>query len=1064
MSSSEVSNAAFLSRYEKLNTAQKQAVDTIYGPVMVLAGPGTGKTEVLSMRIARLLLSEAQIQAQDILCLTYTDEATQSMRRRLLQIIGQDAHKVQINTFHGFCNSIIQSAPEYFSKQSLSPITDLEKAEMMRALLDDLPEKHPLRRLSGNVYYDSKRLLNLFDFMKQEAWSAEAISRAIDAHLAGLEANPAYRYLKSGKGYKKGDLKQAMVDEEKRRMELTRSAALLFDDYLRRMTDAGRYDYTDMILWVLQALREQPALLERYQERFQFILVDEFQDTNGAQSELLYTLTQFWEAPNMFVVGDDDQSIYEFQGARLRNIIEFYHRYEAEGVKMIVLKENYRSSQAILDRAAASIQNNLQRLIYQLKDLELDKIILSKNPRFSGPESFPKPVVRIYTNTLQEAAHVAEQIAMLQKSGTPLHEVAVLYAQHKQADLLISLLQRKGIPYNVKLPMDVLEMPVVQHILSLLRYLEGERRKPFSEEATLFELLHAPWYGIKPTDLAQIALYINSQPKSKQTRWRFVLGNALLLESSSRNLRSEEAPSGLCLDTPKPLQRVGTFLENALQQVSAWPLPLLLEKILKEAGIIDYVLRGKEYVWDIQALYSFFQFVRDYCTRNPRTKPADFLNMVQQMEEEGIKLPLEKVIQQDNGLRLLTAHGAKGSEFEHVFLIGCNANFWEKKQGNNAEFKLPPTVLATVEGEEKSGKEEVARRLFYVAMTRAKKHLYLSYNLLDAEGKERPHSRFIDEISTAEERETVSLSTDALTDAISLNLQSEDEVQIELVNQAWLERRLQSITMSYSHLSKFLKCPLSYYYENILKVPSLPTAALSFGIAVHYALEHLFDEMKNAGGIFPTKERFIQLFETRMGPERDHLSEPDFLRRMEQGRQVLDAYYEHNIGTWARQVLVEYTVPRFLLDGVPVTGKLDKLELDGNTCYVVDYKTGKPDGNNKDRLAAPSEKDPDGGDYWRQMVFYKLLLEKAPDSRWKVGGGRFEYVEKSQTTGEWKTVQIPVFAEDEQYVLRQLKTAYSQIMNHEFNSGCGEQDCHWCQFARKNERLRSGELEKKDDN
>src|ERR1043165_4512447 len=145
--------AALLTRYNKLNTAQKQAVDTIYGPVMVIAGPGTGKTEVLSMRIAGLLRSEAQVQPQEILCLTYTDEATNAMRRRLVQIIGAAAHKVQIFTFHGFCNTVIQAAPDYFSKRSLQPVTDLERAEMLYYMLDELPAGHPLRRLSGNVYY-----------------------------------------------------------------------------------------------------------------------------------------------------------------------------------------------------------------------------------------------------------------------------------------------------------------------------------------------------------------------------------------------------------------------------------------------------------------------------------------------------------------------------------------------------------------------------------------------------------------------------------------------------------------------------------------------------------------------------------------------------------------------------------------------------------------------------------------------------------------------------------------------------------------------------------------------
>ncbi|RYZ48504.1 MAG: ATP-dependent helicase, partial [Sphingobacteriales bacterium] len=189
-----VNEEAFLQRYGTLNSEQKEAVDTIYGPVMVIAGPGTGKTEVLSMRIANLLRSEAQVQPQEILCLTYTDEATNSMRRRLVQIIGSAAHKVNICTFHGFCNNVIQQNSEYFSLRSLQPVTDLERTELLYNMLEDLPSGHPLRKLSGNIYFDAGRLTKLFDVMKREHLSPERISAAIDEYLNELPTREQYIY------------------------------------------------------------------------------------------------------------------------------------------------------------------------------------------------------------------------------------------------------------------------------------------------------------------------------------------------------------------------------------------------------------------------------------------------------------------------------------------------------------------------------------------------------------------------------------------------------------------------------------------------------------------------------------------------------------------------------------------------------------------------------------------------------------------------------------------------------------------------------------------------------
>jgi DNA helicase-2/ATP-dependent DNA helicase PcrA len=1036
-------DSAFLSRYSKLNTTQREAVDSIYGPVMVIAGPGTGKTEVLSMRIAQLLRSEAQVQPHEILCLTYTDEATNAMRRRLVQIIGPAAHKVQIYTFHGFCNTVIQSAPDYFSKRSLQPVTDLERTEMLYDMLDNLPAGHPLRRLSGNVYYDVPRLNRLFDFMKKEAWTAQSISEAIDRHIAALPEDPAYIYQRNGKGFKKGDLKQAAIDEEIKRMDTTRAAAFLFDDYLARMKESGRYDFNDMILWVLNAFREEPALLQQYQERFQFILVDEFQDTNGAQSELLYTLTQFWEDPNLFVVGDDDQSIYEFQGARIRNIIEFYERFR-DSVKIIVLKENYRSSQAILDKATATIANNLQRLIYQLSSLGLDKDIVAANERFTNAGDLPAPVVRNYPNPLQEEADIVLQIERLKMQGVPLHEVAVLYAQHRQADNLMALMERKGLPYCVKKPVNVLHLPLVQGIVNILRYLDEERRQSFSGEALLFEILHAPYYGIDPTDIAQLSIYISSQRGENRTYWRLALANRLLLESQN-------------MQTAPALHRVGRCLDEWLMSAANLPLPLLLEKIVHESGIVAYMLHGREYIWDMQVLHTFFTFIRECHTRNPRLSLRDLLEMIDRMLDENISLPLEKVIQQDNGVRFYTAHGAKGAEFEHVFLIGCTTKFWEEKSGGNSEFKLPPSITASIESAESSARIEVSRRLFYVALTRAKRHLHISYPLQTEEGKDLTASLFVEEICKPEERIKHVVSAEDMVAHLRWAMEPVPDVRIELANQAWIERTLQGLTMSYTNLSKYLRCPLAFYYECILKVPFLKGDALAFGSAVHNALERYFKEMKAAGKVFPPKDELIRLFEQSLFFEGEGLTKMEYERRLEQGRSILSDYYDRNINHWSTAVEIEYKVPRYLLDGVPVTGKIDKLEFEGDTCVVIDYKTGDPDKGAKAQTSPPDDKQPAGGDYWRQMVFYKLLIENAPDMRWRVRIGMFDYVEPGRKSGEYKQVWVPVYEADEQVVRAQLRDAYSRIMNHEFSEGCGKPECHWCNFARKYELVRPAE-------
>lgn len=1041
----------FLGRYNNLNERQKLAVDTIFGPVMVIAGPGTGKTEVLSLRIANLLRSEAQVQPSEILCLTYTEEATNAMRKRLIQVIGTAAHRVNIVTFHAFCNNVIQNNSDYFSMRTLQPITDLERMELLYEMLEELPQGHTLRKLSGNIYYDANRLNRLFDLMKRENMRPADIETAVTTYLDDLPNRDEFIYKRAGKGYKNGDLKQALIDEEIRRMSITKAAAGLFDVYTAKMKEMGRYDFNDMILWVLDAFRSHPALLQSYQERHQFILVDEFQDTNGSQSDLLNLLTEYWEDPNIFAVGDDDQSIYEFQGARIRNIIDFYQKYR-ETIKIIVLPHNYRSSQPILDKATATIQNNQQRLIYQLQELNLDKNILAASPRFKDGADSVAPNVKVYSNILHEEADIVMQIEQLQKDGVALNDIAILYAQHKQADNIMSLMEKKGIPYSVKKPVNILELPLVDQIINLLQYLDTERKKSLTGEAILFSVLHSPYYEIAPTDLAMLSLYIQANRAKDQALgyWRLLLGNELLLESL--NLRSTSA-----------LRRMGRNIEHWIAQQNELPLPLLVEKLIYESGIVNYLLKTKDYTWNMQVLHTFFDYVKEVHSRNAQARPAELLRMIERMKAENIAIPVQKVVQSDNGVHFYTAHGAKGNEFEYVFLIGCTKNYWENKRGGGTEYKLPDTITNTSDDADKTYKIEVARRLFYVALTRAKKHLQVSYAAHDNQGKSLEHSVFIDEISLPEERTDINVPEDKVMQHIRWAMTPTPAVRVEIANRQWIERTLQQFTMSYTTLSKYLNCPLAFYYESILRVPFLKSDALAFGSAVHYALERMFKLCKERKGVFPDKEEVLGIFKTAMFVEQESFTTVQYSRRMEQGNTMISEYYDNYIHQFPQDFEIEFKVPRYHLDGVPVTGKIDKIEFDGETCTVVDYKTGDPDRSAYAQTAGPNEKEPLGGDYWRQMVFYKLLIENYQEKNWKVARGMFDYIERGRLSNEYKRIYVPVFQQDEEIVRKQLKDTYSRIMNHEFDTGCGKETCHWCNFARRYELVRPAEFVEIDD-
>ncbi|MEY4058556.1 MAG: hypothetical protein RLZ50_1768, partial [Bacteroidota bacterium] len=313
---------AFETIYENLNAQQKLAVDTIDGPVMVIAGPGTGKTQILGARIGKILL-ETDTAPENILCLTYTDAGAIAMRKRLVGFIGASAYKVNIATFHSFCNDIIQDNLYLFEKPSLDPISELEKIELLKKLIDQFDKNNPLKRYRGDVYYEMNNLSRLFSAMKKEGWTSTYLVEQINRYITEIPTRDEFVYRRKYKQFEAGSLKQGLVDAAMEKMEKLKAAVLAFDAYQALMKSHSRYDFDDMINWVIAAFKENKNLLAQYQEKYLYILVDEYQDTSGTQNELVQLLVNYWEQPNLFVVGDDDQSIFRFQGANVENMLHY---------------------------------------------------------------------------------------------------------------------------------------------------------------------------------------------------------------------------------------------------------------------------------------------------------------------------------------------------------------------------------------------------------------------------------------------------------------------------------------------------------------------------------------------------------------------------------------------------------------------------------------------------------------------------------------------------------------------------------------------------------------------
>ncbi len=1048
-------NDIFIAQRATLNAAQLAAVKHIEGPTLVIAGPGTGKTHILATRIGEIL-TKTDAQAHNILCLTFTDAAVRAMRERLTALIGAEAHKVRIHTFHSFCNRVIQDHLDLFGRQDLTALDELERRQLVRTLLDELPFDHPLKKGRGSdIYFYENHLADLFRLMKTEAWTTPSVSRAIDEWLENVPNNANFQYKITKKGlFSKGDLKTDEVEKEKDRMTALRSAAQLYMSYEGKKSLLNRYDFDDMILWVIEAFERMPFLLRGYQEQILYFMVDEFQDTNGAQNQLLSQLIGFWQQPNVFIVGDDDQAIYEFQGARLKSLVDFHEAYRSD-VAVVVLKDNYRSSQNLLDAARNVIENNALRILNNLSGLKLDKNLMAKG---KAAAAFNLPKVVEYPNRLQELADVVVQIENLidnvnngrinspaidenPKAASSNQQVvdvinstinsgrihspasiAIIYARHRTAEAYIRLFEKRGIPYSVRRAINVLDEPLIQNLRTLLTYISTENTLPFSGEYLLFKILNFNFLNIPQNDVLSFSMTFGMARDAmhRVSTWRLGLGNNKVTADFSKKL------------------------ESWIRAVGNEPLPNLVERVMNQSGLMSWILTDKELIKNTQIVNVFFSFVQRELEKKPRLSLVELLRTLDLMDANGIRLDLQNFWSRDTeGVVLTTSHAAKGLEFDYVFVVDAVESEWENaKTASQNRFKLPPTLTFTAE----TDATEARRRLFYVAVTRAKQHLHVSYAQADERGRSLGKSQFVSEILPKSTFFLENVSDEVLLQTQIAQLTEGVLLPKELFEENFVTEILKDFNLSVSALNAYLDCPLSFYFENILRIPSQPSPAFQYGEAVHYALRKLFGEMlRTKERAFMTLEEFIRVFEVDFSRRKPLLDGAEYDRRLATGRQNLTLFYTQSLDKMSKNVVVEKSVFGHIND-VPVRGVIDQIAFrEDNSAHVIDFKTGKP---NDDKVRRPTDKNPIGGPYWRQLVFYKLLYENHRANIIRVNTGEINWVEPD-ARGRFKSKILDFTAKDGDILRGLISDVWSKIQARQFD-GCGKATCPWCNFVQNN--------------
>ncbi len=1019
------SNHDYLDSYRQakvsLNPEQQEAVEAIEGPVLVIAGPGTGKTQVLALRIAEILNEQPDIDPGNLLCLTFTNAGAIAMRQRLLTFIGHEAHKVQIHTFHSFCNQVIQENASYFGVRETENVGELEQYELMEAMIDALPARHLLFHKSS--YHEIKNLLDLFSAMKQENWNVEDIETAVNEYLAEIPQREDFLYKRKYKEFNAGDPNPKKIREEEEKMQRLLAGVRLFPEYQKRMQENGWYDYQDMIQWVIRAFRENETLLAKYQERFQYILVDEFQDTNGAQKTVLDLLIDYWETPNVFVVGDDDQSIYRFQGANLRNIMEFYEKYKAE-TKVVCIEKNYRSTPAVLDLAEHVINANTERLVHEIPNLE--KHLTAEHADYKAAAEQPKLVG--YYNTAHEELGIINRLQELRDAGTNLSDVAVIYQNHHQVANILKLCEMKEIPVRVKETADILSLPLIQQVIELLHYFCDEAAQPFSREDILFRSLYFRCFELTARDIGLLALWRRADSKNRFLK--------LILQNP------EELATIKGITDAEKLAAIGRLITELEQDFVDLPIALFVEAVFNKTGILQQVMAAPDRSFQLRALTTFMGFVRETAEKDTAATVANILDILQRMHRHGLTLPIHKIAYEDSGVNFITAHSAKGLEFEHVFLIGVDKKVWERKQ-RDLGFSFPDTLTRSNAGDFLEEK----RRLLFVALTRAKRYLEVSFAERSENGKELEPSQFVSELAekiTIEQRQS---NADAIDDYQFQLLQIPIVEDVPIIEPSILKQVLEGYRMSATHLNAYLRCPLSFYFEYILRIPGAPNAHAAFGTAVHIALEREYQQAK-LSGTYGDGVALLKFFEEDIARQRYAFTESEFQKFLAHGKEVLAGYFAHFLAN--KPVAPTHTEYRISthLHGVPAIGELDKIEeLEPGKVRITDYKTGNADSRHTtERLAAPSDKNNLlGGDYWRQVVFYTLLLENDAQKKWQVAECAIDFVEPKKD-GSCRREVFRVTEADKQIVLEQITDSYQRIQNMEF-PGCKEEDCVWCNLG-----------------
>lgn len=987
---------SFARAYENLNSAQKKAVDTIEGPVMVVAGPGTGKTQILTLRIANIL-AKTDTKPEQILALTFTEAAAYNMTRRLTELIGNAAYRVVVSTFHGFCNDIIKRYPEDFPRIIGSKsISEVDQVSTIESLIE--AGDFVLLKPFGDRFLYVRDIVHAIGELKREGVSPERFSSLV------IEEKNAFEKMKDlyhEKGPHAGKMK-GQYQRLQRKILKNEELSKMYEQYQAKLFALKQYDFNDMILEVLGALLQNETLLQILQEEHQYILVDEHQDTNNAQNRIVQLIMSYHRNPNIFVVGDEKQAIYRFQGASIENFQYFKKLYPT--ATLVTLTDNYRSTQRILNTAHRLIPTDT---------------LLQKNT--SHAET---PIVIAQCATAASERYiVATKIERMLRDGVPPGEIAVLYRNNKDAFLISRALTAKGVPHTIESDQDLFSHRDVSRFLILLRGIAT-----YGDDVHLTPLLHLTFFGIDPLDAYKVLRY------SAQTKTS--LYDALLKNSG-------EIPGVHCMDS---IAELGSKLKEWVRESRAKKLDEFFEYLLRDCGLLDEILASGIVDDRFDALRTLFDETKKLLEINASATLADFFAYIETVRKHNLFLKRKNQQPKKGTVRLMTVHRSKGLEFDHVFIINAVEGVFGGKIDRDRLPLIDSVYMAQEHSAHRSDNsfaegglsDEDERRLFYVALTRAKQGVTITYALEDDQRRNTLPSSFIEAIRSelVEYGDVGELEAEFRQNPLTAHTHVPSESTPSTTNREFVADLFFRQGFSPTALNNYLECPWKYFYQNLIRIPTTQTIHQHYGTAVHAALQDFFKRMIAEES---TKEFLIESFKGHL--HRLPLSPRDIQNLLMKGEKALSGWYDAYAGSWNAKVTSEFEIKGIEIDGVKLTGVLDKIEYHaGKAVEVVDYKTARP----KTRNEIMGKTKGADGNYYRQLVFYKLLLKHFADGKFSMQSGTIDFIEPDEK-GRYHKETFEIHDDEVVELAETIKRVAEEITQLSFwERICANKDCEYC--------------------